>query len=411
MPYRMYQTKMVGMNLAPHKFNRLEAAGSLGDLGTLIPLGLALIAVTGLSFSAVFLAVGLFYIGAGLYFRLPLPVQPLKVVAALAVAFPDKVSPEIISAAALLFSGVLFFLAFSGLIDKLAKLFSKPVVRGIQLGLGLILAKKALALIMGPELIGQGYNLAPQVFGLSVNLIVGLVGVFFTLLLLGSSKYPAALVLVGGGLVVGLVAVLIGQGRLPGLGVGFGPTEIKLTLPGWSDFGTAFLFLVLPQIPLTIGNAVIATKDAARSLFPEDQTARTTDKSLSLSMALANLVVGLIGAAPLCHGAGGLAAHHRFGARTGGSNLIIGAAFVVLALVLGRMGLDLLAVVPRAVLGVLLLFASLELGLLIRDVKERNDLFICLLIASLAAATTDMFLAFAAGLAVKWLTDRLGVRI
>ncbi len=127
------------MKLGAYRFDRIEFAGSLGDLGTLIPLSIALITVTHLNFTAVFLLVGLFYLATGLYYRLPIPVQPLKVVSAIAIAFPEKISLSVMSAAGLLFGALLIFLACTGIIDRLAKFFTKPIVRGIQLGLALLL--------------------------------------------------------------------------------------------------------------------------------------------------------------------------------------------------------------------------------------------------------------------------------
>jgi SulP family sulfate permease len=105
----------------------------------------------------------------------------------------------------------------------------------------------------------------------------------------------------------------------------------------------------------------------------------------------------------MCHGAGGLAAHYRFGARTGGSNIMIGIIFVIIAVAFGVVGLALLSSIPYAVLGVLLLFAGLELVLLIRDVEGRKDLFIVFLIAGIGLATTNMAIAFGAGIAVTYL--------
>ncbi len=382
----------------PHRFDRLELAGSLGDLGTLIPLSVALVAVTGLSFSPVIGLVGLFYIAAGLYFRLPLPVQPLKVVSALAIAFPGQVSLPIMSAAAYLFGAILIGLAATNLIGAIAKLFTKPVVRGIQLGLGLILIGKGVDMVAGRELFLDAAGSAFTLAGLPVNPLLGAAGVIVVLLLLNSRRYPAALVLIALGVAAGLLFGLTGNRPLS---LGLGPSKIGLYWPRWSDFTTAFWLLVLPQIPLTIGNAVIGTRETARSLFGRGEvTARTTDRALSLSMGLANLAVGSMAAMPLCHGSGGLAAHYRFGARTGGSNIIIGLIFVAIALAFGKTGLALLALIPQAVLGVLLIFAGLELGLLVRDVDDRNQLFVALFIAGVAVATTNMAVAFGAGMAV-----------
>ncbi len=79
---------------------------------------------------------------------------------------------------------------------------------------------------------------------------------------------------------------------------------------------------------------------------------------------------------PVCHGAGGLAAHYQFGARTNGSNLIIGGLFVLLALTLGSGAVNALHLLPMGVLGVLLFFAGSQLALTILDMKSRTELFV-----------------------------------
>ncbi len=167
--------------------------------------------------------------------------------------------------------------------------------------------------------------------------------------------------------------------------------------------------LVLPQIPMTIGNAVIANADLSRQYFAE-QGKRVTYKSLCVSMALANLGSFLIGGIPMCHGAGGLASRYRFGARTAGSNLIIGSIFVALALFLGPYALSIIYLLPMSALGVLLIFAGAQLALTLLDMKTRKDLFVPLLIASITLAS-NLAAGFLTGIAVAWLlkSDRLNV--
>jgi sulfate permease, SulP family len=386
----------------------MEFAGSLGDFGTLIPLSVALIMINGLSFSSVFVLVGIFYITTGLYYRLPIPVQPLKVVSAIAIACPDKITLSVMSATAFLFGVILLLLAFTGLIDKLAKLFTKPIVRGIQLGLGFILMLKGIDLIRKPELLMNGIGSDVTFFGiLPLNIGVGIGAVFLVLFLLKNRKFPAALVVIFAGILVG-----IPFGSFSGIEWGFGPTQMEYFVPSFNDLLTALVLLVIPQIPLTLGNAIIGTSDTAKTLFGSgEETKRVTNRSLSLSMGLANLFVGIFGAMPMCHGAGGLAAHYRFGARTGGSNIMIGLLFVLIALGFGVVGISLLTSIPNAVLGTLLLFAGLELALLVRDLTEKQDLFIVFLIAGIGLATSNMSIAFGVGIIVSWLMKFNKVKI
>lgn len=392
------------MQQGKYKFDKLEFSGSLGDLGTLIPLSAAMILVTGLSVTSVLLIVGLLYIATGLYFKLPIPVQPLKVMAAIAIASPEQVTLPVVAASGLIFAIILLFLAATGLINWLASFFPKPVIRGIQLGLGLILISKGIALISKDQLF---INSSFTYDGIPVNLIIGIIAVLVTLVLISSKRFPAALVIVTAGIVIG-----VSFGALQNTPFEIGPTPVNFILPGQEDFITGFFVLVIPQIPLTIGNAIIGTKDTCISLFGEGEpTKRATYKAFTYSMGIINVLAGLIGGMPVCHGAGGLAAHYRFGARTGGSNIMIGIIFLVLALVFGQIGISLLSSIPNAILGTLLLFAGLELAMLILDIRVKKDLFVSLIIAGISLATTNMGIAFFAGIIVYKIIERRKIKI
>jgi SulP family sulfate permease len=118
-------------------------------------------------------------------------------------------------------------------------------------------------------------------------------------------------------------------------------------------------------------------------------------------MALANLTSFLLGGMPLCHGAGGLAAHYRFGARTAGSNLMIGSLILIMGLFFGAHALSLVYLVPMAVLGVLLVFAGGQLALTVIDMKTRKDLFVALLILGITLAS-NLAAGFIVGIAVAY---------
>jgi SulP family sulfate permease len=206
--------------------------------------------------------------------------------------------------------------------------------------------------------------------------------------------------IVFGGLIFGLVFGT--REGLDNLKIGFSLPEV---LPfGWptaADFTFALLALVLPQIPMTLGNAVIAYADLSAEYFGE-HSKKVTYKATCISMALANLLSSAIGGMPLCHGAGGLAGHFRFGARTAGSNLMIGTLFVVLAIGLGSHCLAIIHLLPLSILGVLLLFAGSQLALTVMDLNDRCDLFVCLIILGITLAT-NLAVAFIAGIAIAYL--------
>jgi SulP family sulfate permease len=155
------------------RFDRVELAGAFGDLGTLLPIVVGMILINKLSPSTVFLAFGLFYIATGYYYRLPVPVQPLKAVGAIAIAYPALITEPVIGASGIIFGALLLLFALTGIVDTLAKLFTQPVVRGIQLSLGLVFLKKGIELIVSPQVFLNG--LPGRFAEYHINLIIGIV--------------------------------------------------------------------------------------------------------------------------------------------------------------------------------------------------------------------------------------------
>jgi SulP family sulfate permease len=387
------------------RFDRVELAGAFGDLGTLLPIVVAMIFINKLSPSSVFLTFGLFYLVSGYYFRLPIPVQPLKAVGAIAIAYPAIITESVIGASGIIFSIFLLVFSLTGMIDQLAKLFSQAVVRGIQLTLGLIFLKKGIELIINKNIFMSG--LEGKLSGYPVNLIIGIVVFCLVLLLLDNKKFPAALVALAIGIVSG-----IALGGSSMLTLSLGPTDMHLINPTMGDYWTAAIMLILPQIPLTIGNACVGTADTCTSLFTGNpQLRKAKAGKFAFSMGLMNLPAGLLGAVPMCHGTGGLAAHFRFGARTGGAPIMIGIFFIVIALVLGELGFSLLAIIPQSVLGVLLVFAGLELCPLLRSLKTNEEYFIALLIAGIALVVPNMGWAFGVGIAADIFIRKMKIKI
>jgi SulP family sulfate permease len=390
------------------RFNRVELAGAFGDLGTLLPIVVAMIFINKLSPSSVFLAFGLFYLVSGYYYRLPIPVQPLKAVGAIAIAYPAIITESVIGASGIIFGIFLLVLSLSGMIDRLARLFSPAVVRGIQLTLGLIFLKKGIELIVDKNLFMSGIQ--SRFAEYPVNLSIGILVFALVLLLLDNKRFPAALV----ALVVGIVSgiALGGFGGFAGRTLSFGPTDMHLVSPTMTDYWTALIMLILPQIPLTIGNACVGTADTCTSLFTGNpQLSKAKAGKFAFSMGIMNLPAGLFGAVPMCHGTGGLAAHYRFGARTGGAPIMIGIFFVVIALLFGELGFSLLALIPQSVLGVLLVFAGLELCPLLRSLKTNEEYFIALLIAGIALAVPNMGWAFAIGIGTDIFIRKMKIKI
>ncbi|MEX1330003.1 MAG: putative sulfate/molybdate transporter [Desulfobacterales bacterium] len=385
-------------------FNRLEFAGALGDLGTLLPLAIGLILINGLSPIGLFLSVGLFYIFSGMYYGLTVPVQPMKVIGAYAIATGMNASQ--ITASGFLMGLVLFIIGATGAMDLIGRYIPKPVVRGVQLSTGTLLMMGGVKLMLGTskfQILNQTaepYLIIQSIAWLPIGIVIGIAAGLLTLLLLENKKLPAAIIVVFGGLILGLAF---------GTREGLDHLEIGINLPeflpyGWpttADVTFALLALVLPQIPMTLGNAVIAYADLSEDYFGE-QSKKITYKATCISMAVANFFSSAIGGMPLCHGAGGLAAHYRFGARTAGSNLMIGVIFTALAVLLGRHCLAIIYLLPLSVLGVLLLFAGGQLALTVLDLNHRKELFVCLIILGITLAT-NLAAGFISGIAVAYL--------
>lgn len=382
------------------RFNLQELGGALGDLGTLLPLMVALILLNGLNVTAVLVLVGLFYISSGLYYRVPTPVQPLKAVAAIAISL--GLSASVISAAGLLMGMILLVLSATGLIRQVVKLFPRAVVRGIQFSIGLILFRKGVEFALGRQMFiseaSGSFAAVPLPIGLMLALSALFIFVLFKFVLFQKSHhFPPSLALLGFGL---------------GAGFTFGPSLVPdrmgialpgITLPTAADFWIAFTVLVIPQLPLTLGNAVVSTSDAARVYFGKNGK-RLTPKALAFSMGIANLSAGLAGGMPMCHGSGGLTAHYKLGARTGGASLMVGGLILAAGLLLGRAAVPYLSVVPLPVLGVLLAVVGIYHALLVRDLAGWRQVVVAGAVAVAALSLGNLAFGFAAGILLYHVT-------
>jgi SulP family sulfate permease len=395
-----------------YKFDRMEFAGSLGDLGTLLPLAIGMILINGLSPSGLFLSVGFYYIFSGSYAGVTVPVQPMKVIGAYAIATAMSASQILASGA--LMGLLLLIIGGTGVITAIGKYTPKAVVRGIQLSTGTLLMAQGIKFMIGTSKfqllrqVAEPYLTIQSLGPIPVGIVIGVFGGVLTLLLVENRKLPAGLLVVLGGIAIGVI-----------VGAHEGLEEFKLGIniprffpsgfPSSADFAFAFFALVLPQIPMTIGNAVIAYVDLSREYFG-DNSKKITYRTACISMALANFLSYSLGGMPLCHGAGGLAAHYRFGARTAGSNLIIGLIFVSLATLFGENALFAVKLLPMSILGVLLLFAGSQLALTLIDMKERKELFTAIVILGITLAS-NLAVGFVVGLAVAFAlkSDKLTV--
>jgi MFS superfamily sulfate permease-like transporter len=369
------------------RFNRHEIAGSLGDMGTFLPLLVGMAATNGLDFASALFFAGLFNIVTGLLFAIPMAVQPMKAIAAVALTEGLTV-PQILAAGATV-SAVVLVLGATGLIDWLNRVVPRSVVRGLQLALGLSLLMKGMEMIAGTH----------EWFGPD-SYLTGVLSALLVLVLFFSRRVPAALLLFGLGL---MVAVATHHEVIAALGVGISLPH--WTPPTWPDFVAAFPKAALPQIPLTTLNSVIAVCALSADLFPDR---RAEPRKVAVSVGLMNLVACWFGGMPMCHGAGGLAGQYRFGARTNGSILFLGTVKLVLAIFVGASLMTLCGAFPASILGVLLAFSGMELALVCRDQTRRTDAFSMLLTAAICIGLKNIALGFLIGWAMAWCL-RLGL--
>jgi len=366
------------------RFDRNELAGAFGDMGTDVPLLIGVALASHLDGTSVLIMFGVMQVLTGLAYRMPMPVQPLKAMAAIVIA--QQTAAPILYGAGLAIGVTMLILAATGTLTWLGRVIPKSVVRGIQFGLGLQLASIALGNYVRAEGV-YGYVLAGIAFALVV-------------LLLGNRRLPAALPVVALGLAVAAFRL---DANVLAASVGLHlPTP---HVPQLSDIATGFLLLALPQIPLSLANSVLATRQLAKDLFPEREISL---RKIGLTYAAMNLLNPWLGGIPTCHGSGGMAGHYAFGGRTGGSVIIYGLVFVTLGLFFGP-GFDhIVRAFPLPILGVLLLFEALALVWLIRDTAHsRLDLPVAALVGLMAVGLPY---GYVVGIVVGTALVRLGAR-
>ena len=359
-----------------NRFDFPEWAGAFGDLGTLIPFVAAYISILKMDANGLLVAFGVALITVGSLYRTPFPVQPMKAIGAAAVSQATLAaglgSAAVIGAA--LTTGLMWILlAVTGLAGRLANWVPRPALLGVVMGLGFSFMLEGIRMM----------STSAWVAGLLLAL---------TLVLLSRPRVPAMLVLLAIGVAMALMeqpdlihelSELRPQFRIPALAWG--------TL-SMGDLWTGFILLALPQLPLTFGNAYLSITDENNRLFPDRPV---TGRSVAFSTGLMNLGSSLIGGIPMCHGAGGMAGHVQFGARTGGSSIILGSLLLCAGLFLSSSIGTIFRMFPQSVLGVILFMAGLQLALGSRDIgTEKADRFVVLATAAFAISNVGVAVVF-----------------
>ncbi|HON39227.1 MAG TPA: putative sulfate/molybdate transporter [Deltaproteobacteria bacterium] len=364
------------VNIGPFRFSMREMSGAMGDFGTLLPLAVGYISVCGLNPAGLLVTIGLANILTGLIYRLPIPIEPMKVIAAVAIA--QSWEPSMIYAAGFSMGVVWLAISATRVMDRVAVLTPEPVVRGIQVALGILLAAQAFEMVAGSWVLGA--------------VCIGII------LILRKNPYaPAAIVLIGLG-----VGIMFLRGQLGGIGFA-GPSLPNLTMFHPIQVWESLLGAGFAQIPLTATNAIIVTAAMIKNYWPEREVGVN---QLSLSTGIMNLVSPFLGGMPMCHGAGGLASQYYFGARTGGANIIEGTIEVALGILLATSIANLFALFPGPIIGAMMLLVGIQLVGFGRKFGSGRDL-IPLAVTVAVSLITNMAFGFAAGVLIHYGIRRL----
>ena len=364
------------MPAAKNRFDLPELAGAFGDLGTLIPFAVAYVSILKMDPASLFLGFGATLIAAGLYYRTPFPVQPMKAIGAAAVtqtAGAAVLAPGIIIGAGLATSIIWLILGLTGLAKRLSIWIPKPALLGVVMGLGF-------------SFMLEGIRMMSQQWLMSACLLA------LTFAFLARSRFPAMVML----LIVGAGIAMIQQPTLM--------DELTLIRPrfrlpdfawptlGWNDLWMGAILLALPQLPMTFGNALIAITEENNRLFPDRPV---SEQEVAVSTGLLNLWSSAWGGIPMCHGAGGLAGHVKFGARTGGSSIMLGGLLLAAGLLFADSIGTLFQLFPSSVLGVILFLAGTELATGSRDHgPDKIDRFLVLATAAFAVLNVGIAVIF-----------------
>ena len=376
---------------ARNRYDRSELAGAFGDLGTLIPFVVAYINLVGLDPFGVLLSFGISMIVAGLYYKTPFPVQPMKAIGAVATtqaAQTATITAGSVYGATLVTGVIWLILGVTGAAKRVTDIVSRPVAIGIILGLGLSF------MFDGAKLMAAGWWLSGA-------------ALLLTLMLLTNRRIPAMFLLLAGGAVVAIA-------RDPTLLTALGEVRFALRLPSfalgavdWHALVVGTLFLAIPQVPLTLGNAIVAITDENNRLFPDRPV---SERKVAISTGVMNLCSATICGIPMCHGAGGMAGHVAFGARTGGSLVLLGTFLLFVALFMSSSIGALFRMVPPEVLGVILFLAGAQLALGSCDIsKDKGERFTTVVTAGLTM--WNVGIAFVIGLIAYHAFKRRWIRV
>ncbi|MDI7249388.1 MAG: putative sulfate/molybdate transporter [Bacillota bacterium] len=370
------------MRIRGFEFSMRELAGSMGDFGTLFPLAVGYIVYCGMNPAGFLVMMGLTNIVTGIVYRLPMPLEPMKALAVMAIA--QRWPPSLIYASAFGSGLIWLLLGVTGLIDRVSVLTPRSVTRGIQVALGLLLGIEGLKAV-------------------STSWVLAACALAIVALLRNNRCAPASVVLMVMGLVLVFtpLSALVGNATLdPAKALpSFTPLPLTTFSPG--EVWKAMVLAGFAQVPLTLTNAVIAASALISRYFPDRPV---PERRLAINMGIMNVVVPFFGGMPMCHGAGGLAGQYYFGARTGGTNIIEGTLEICMGLFFATTIHSVLGAFPQAIIGAMMLAVGFELARFALELRGREVGVACATVV--ASVALNMAAGYGVGLAVHYLFQR-----
>ncbi len=389
------------MSAPPHSYTSrhfwYDLSGAFGDLGTTLPLAFAIAYFCHFPVERIFLLWGIAYVLTSGIYRIPVSVQPLKAMAVIAISI--AASGELIATAAVAYGLLFLLLSITGVIVWLQRVFPTAIIRGIQLGIGLTLGYKALELVGKQEIL---LGVPSDSFLVLWGAFVAALAVLWMLQLQRSLPIAPLLIL-------GSIATMVLSGVYPVVPAKENGALLTFHLPQLQLLADAFWILIIPQLPLTIGNAVYAAADVCCTFWPQAKD-RVTPKRLAFSIGALNTGIGLLGGFPVCHGAGGIAAHAQLGARSGLATAIIGVVLILSALLPPLR--PFLFFVPIPLLAALLIFDAGRMVWFFTLLERPSDRFVAALVGILAFGLRNLTIAVIFGwlvrLLLQWYSSRKG---
>lgn len=353
----------------PSEFGRHDITGAIGDAVTVLPIVVAVAVLTELSLAMMLIWFGVFQIAWGYFYGVPISVEPMKALAALVLAGTITTGEFLL--AGVLVGGVLLAMGVTKTLGTVGRYIGSPVIRGVQFGVALVLLDTGIRL---------GFD--------DVQLAAVALGVAIVLIAIGYWNLTALLVLLVGG-IFAVVQVGVPTPAVPTTDGLWLLTPASVTIPA--------LEATLAQLAMSIGNAALAASVLLYDYFDRD----ISPDQLSNSMGVMNLVAVPLGAFPMCHGSGGIAGKYAFGARTAGANVVLGLAYIVVAII----AVGLVAAYPVAMLGVILALIAIQLG---KTSLEETTAYAFVIGMGVLGLIVNLAVAFVIGVIVYLILVRRG---